>query len=86
MRTYCGIIDSWGLESFKNKNVKCTVENLPWYFRVRAKSNAHRNARAYEVRMSEAEGVAFEKRMREDGEWKQLGQDLQKHGKFMWVE
>lgn len=79
MKKYIGIIDDYGLESFKLER----TNNFP--FKMRAMLNLHRNARTYEVKMSIKDGELFDKKIRKEQKWKAHARELQKNKTFKWT-
>jgi len=78
---YIGIIDDYGLESFKKND----VQTLTW-LKIRAMLNLQRNALVYEVEMSFEEGKLFLLNMQVEENWKQHAKELQEMESFKWVK
>ena len=69
MKTYCGIVDAHGLESF----MECEeIGSAPVYFTLRASHNRHRHAMVYWVELPDDKAEQMNEAIRqaqEDGDW-----------------
>ena len=69
MKTYCGIVDAHGLESF----TECEeIGSVPVYFTLRASHNRQRHAMVYWVELPDDKAEEMHEAIRqaqEDGDW-----------------
>ena len=79
LKTYVGIIDDFGLESFTDG------EKNRFPYTMRARLNPHRNARVYAVVMDEETAKEFDKKIKKEQKWKEHAKELLAKKSFRWI-